>query len=283
MTGGTGSKTGYSTVQVADVGPVRFVVMARPEVRNCLDLVLRREVAHAIRSADADQRCRAIVLAGAGPVFCAGGDIKTLDADPVTGRARLELASDVTRAIRESDTPVVAAVHGGAWGAGLAIAASCDVVVVGRSARLVASFGRFGLVGDSGAFFVLAERIGRGRARELLLLNASLDAEAAVSMGLATRVADDADVRRTAFDLARQLSSAGGGVNAWTKRVLREERPGFERVVDVEIEAQLALLAGPHFAEAQRAFTQKDEPTFWSDLDVEPPVGLLETTSGAAR
>lgn len=278
MTALTGART---SVVVRDAGPVRFVLLDRPEARNALSIPLRREIAAAIREADADETCRAIVLGGEGPVFCAGGDIKTLNADPAAGRERLELAGDMTRAVLASDVPVVAAVHGGAWGAGLALAAACDVVVVGRSARLVASFGRFGLVGDTGAFHVLRQRVGTARARELLLLNTAMTAEQAVREHLATVVVDDDEVRRSAYELALRLAGAGTGANAWTKRVLRGPEHDFESVLSREIDAQVALLGGVSFAEGQRAFVEKRDPGWWDDLDVGAAPELLATPSTA--
>ncbi|TWP34941.1 enoyl-CoA hydratase/isomerase family protein [Leekyejoonella antrihumi] len=272
--------TGYSTVAIKDVGPVRLVLLDRLQVRNCLDLVLRRELAAAIREADADPGCRAILLAGNGAVFCAGGDIKTLNADPVAGRHRLALAGDITRAILGCETPLVAAVEGGAWGAGLALAAACDVVVVGRRARLAASFGRFGLVGDTGAFYVLRQRVGAARAKEMLLLNTTLNGDQAVAEGLATYVADDGDARRVARDLALRLAGAGEGANTWTKRIIHQDQQDFESVLEAEIGAQLDLLGGSSFAEGQRAFIEKRDPCWWDDLGAEPVTAQLERTIG---
>lgn len=270
----------YGTVLVHDVGPVRLLILNRPHVRNCLDLELRCELADAVRAADADPHRRAIVLTGAGPVFCAGGDIKTLNADPEAGRHRLRLAGDAARAILSTDTPVVAAVNGGAWGAGLALAAACDLVLVGRSARLVASFGRFGLIGDTGAFYLLRQRVGAARAKEILLLGASLNSEEAVSIGLASRIVEDGQERSAAFEVALQLAGAGEGANAWTKRILRQDAQDFESVLDTEIEGQLTLLRGRSFQEGQQAFVEKREPRWWSDLDSELPHSLLQQPEG---
>lgn len=273
----------YETVIVTQAGPVRFVEMNRPAVRNCLDLVLRRELGHALREADTDPGCRTVVLTGTGPVFCAGGDIKTLAADPAGLRERLDLVGEITRALLESQTPVVAAVTGGAWGAGLALAAACDVVVVGRSARMVASFGRFGLVGDTGAFHVLQQRVGHARAKEILLLNAALTADDAVAEGLATVAVDDSDVRRVAHDLALRLASAGPGANARTLRIFGQSEQDFESVLASEIEAQIDLIDQPSFVEGQRAFVEKREPHWWDDLGAPVPNGLLDVTIGGRK
>ncbi|EON22158.1 enoyl-CoA hydratase [Nocardioides sp. CF8] len=175
---------------------------------------------------------------------------------------------DVTRSILESETPVVAAVQGGAWGAGLALACACDLVVAGQSARFVASFGRYGLIGDTGIFFTLQRRVTTARAREILLLNADLSAEQAAQEGIATVVVPDSEVWDEAIRLARRLAEAAPHANAWTKRLIGRRDGDFESVLAAEIDGQLELLGSPAFAEGQRAFLEKRAPHWWDDDQV---------------
>lgn len=259
----------YTTIRVENHGPVRAIILDRPDHRNSLDLVIRTELGSALRNADADRTVRAILLAGAGKVFCAGGDIKSLSPDAEASRSRLSLMGEVTRSILESETPVLAAVQGGAWGAGLALVCACDVVVAAESARFVASFGRFGLVGDSGIYHTLRQRVTPARAREILLLNSSLSARQALQDGIATCVVPDDKVWDESLALARQLSSVAPGANAWTKRLIAQADQDFESVISAEIDAQVELLAAPAFDEGQRAFVEKREARWWDDDEPE--------------
>jgi enoyl-CoA hydratase/carnithine racemase len=123
-------------VFVHDDGGVRTVTLNRPEKRNAIDLELRVALADAIEAADADPDVRVIVLTGAGPAFCSGGDITTMKRlAPGPALERAQLAQRVIRAIWSTPQPVLAAVEGSAFGAGTALAAACDRIVAARDAR----------------------------------------------------------------------------------------------------------------------------------------------------
>src|SRR5690606_18823532 len=115
----------------------------RPDRRNAIDLRLRVDLADALEAAAADPGVRAIVITGAGGSFSGGGDLSTMtDLTAEQVRHRTEQAIRVPAAIRRGDTPVVAAVEGPAFGAGLSIATACDHVVAARDARFGAAFSR---------------------------------------------------------------------------------------------------------------------------------------------
>jgi enoyl-CoA hydratase/carnithine racemase len=136
-----------------DDGAVRTITLNRPDVRNAIDIPLRVELAQAITAADDDASVRAIVLTGAGRVFCSGGDIATMRRMPEDeAMERAELAMRVIKAIWGTAKPVIAAVEGAAFGAGVALAAACDRVVAARDARFATTFTNVGLAGDMGIF-----------------------------------------------------------------------------------------------------------------------------------
>src|SRR5438067_1260889 len=171
-----------SVVKCEDDGPVRVVTLNRPEVRNALDLPLRIELGDTLEEAIADTEVRAIVLTGAGPAFCSGGDIATM-VDPMTPEQiheRTELAQRVVRAIWAGDKPVLAAVEGAAYGAGLSLALACDRVIAASDARFGAGFTRIGLAGDMGISATLPERLGPARAKQFLLMAQQVNATQAL-------------------------------------------------------------------------------------------------------
>lgn len=249
-------------VLVTEHGPVRQLTLNRPERRNALDLPDRRDLLAALVAADQDDACRAVVLDGADGVFCAGGDIRSMSADPEVARSRLEVVNDLARALVYSRKPVVAAVEGGAFGLGLSLAAASDHVVAADDARFVASFARLGLVADTGLYWSLAQRVGQGRAKELILFASEVSAEEAHRDGLVNEVVAAGDVVGLALGRAEQLASQAPGAVAGTKRIFAQAAQDLDSVLAAEADIQVDLLAGKDFAEGRAAFLQRRIPVF---------------------
>ena len=110
------------------------------------------------------------MLTGAGGHFCAGGDISGMRIDDLAaGRERFRLTHRLVKLMVHCAKPIIAAVEGYAVGAGLSLALCCDTIVAAENARFAAGFGRIGLIADLGLNHTLPQRIGMGRARQLLL------------------------------------------------------------------------------------------------------------------
>ena len=149
MSGGGQDFSGLVSLEFDD--GVAVVTMTRAERRNALSVALREMLISALRAAMADERCRAVVLTGAGGHFCAGGDLDDFSLDGIDeARERARRGHVIPRTIATGPKPVVAAVEGSAYGAGLSMAAICDHVVVADDDRLCASFSKVGLMTDYG-------------------------------------------------------------------------------------------------------------------------------------
>ena len=149
-------------VLTRDEDRVRIITLNRPQVRNAFNMALRAEVIAAIEAAEADNSVRVLVLTGAGGAFCAGGDISTMN--PMTPDEAIEragLTQTVVRKLWAGAKPVLAAVEGPAFGAGLSLALACDRIVAAADAKFGAAFTRLGLAGDMGVMATLPERLGR--------------------------------------------------------------------------------------------------------------------------
>lgn len=195
------------TVRLERDGPVHVLTLDHPARRNALSLPLRAALIAALEGALADPGCRAIVLTGAGDHFCAGGDISGMGGiDAVSGRARVTALGRLARLLIFGEKPVIAAVEGHAAGAGLSLAAACDIVAASRTARFTCSFNRLGLVPDLGAAWTLPLRMGMGRAKLLMLGGRTLDAEAAERAGLAEIVVEAGQARAEAVRLGDRKS-----------------------------------------------------------------------------
>ncbi|MHA6793442.1 enoyl-CoA hydratase/isomerase family protein [Pseudonocardia bannensis] len=249
-------------VDVADADGVRTLTLADPKRRNALSVQMRAELRDGLRSAVDDPNCRVIVLAGAAGFFCAGGDISSMSADPEMGEYRLRLLGEVTELITGGGTPVVAAVEGGAFGAGLSLAAAADHVVAAEDARFCASFGTIGLGTDGGLAWTLPRRIGRGRATEMIMFGEVVGAADAHRIGLVERLASPGAALQVAQERAALLAARSRDALTANKSALSGAHADLPALLAEETQAQLRLLAGPDFAEGRAAFFDKRPARF---------------------
>jgi len=246
-----------------DRDAVRVLTLNRPEMRNAIDLELRVGLAEALEDAMRDPAVRAVVLTGAGSMFCSGGDITTMRRmGPAEAGPRAELTQRVVRAIWTGPKPVLAAVEGGAFGAGLSLAIACDRVVAAEDARLAISFQRVGLAGDMGIFSSLPRRIGAARARQLLMLPRELTAAEALDVGLVDVVAPTRTALEAALEDARRLAGSPPLALAAVKRLLRSSAADPVAVLDLEAAEQVALFDSDDFGEGVQAFHDRRAPIF---------------------
>jgi 2-(1,2-epoxy-1,2-dihydrophenyl)acetyl-CoA isomerase len=251
-------------VLIDDDAAVRTVTLNRPEKRNAIDLELRIALAEAIESADSDPAIRVIIVTGAGPVFCSGGDISTMHRMPAENALdRVRLAQRVIRAIWATPKPVLAAVEGSAYGAGTALAAACDRVVAARDATFATTFTNIGLAGDMGTFVSLPARIGAARTRQMLMLPAPISAAEALELGLIDAVAEPGQALDSARSDARRLAAGPRRAYGVIKALLAN--PGTIdplELLEREAARQSELFDTDDFAEGVAAFKEKRRPDF---------------------
>src|SRR5216683_5923375 len=179
----------------------------------------------AARRCATDPEIRAVLLSGAGKIFCAGGDLKAFAAqahDELPGyieQVTLHLHQAIAHFTR-MNAPVVVAVHGSAAGGGFSLAVSCDFVYAAESAKFTMAYTRAGLTPDGSSTYFLPRIIGYRRALELAITNRVLSAREAAEMGLVTRVVPDADLIAEATKFATQLAAGPTAAYGGVKRLL---------------------------------------------------------------
>lgn len=252
------------TILTEDSGAVRTITLNRPELRNAIDIPLRLALADALEAADRDAAVRAIVLTGAGSMFCSGGDISTMRRmSPTEALERAQLAQRVIRAIWNTPKPVIAAVEGGAFGAGLALAAACDRIVAATDARFATTFLNVGLAGDMGAYASLPARIGVAHTRQMLLMAKPIGADAALARGLVDDLAEPGRCLESATVDAHTLAARPAQALGVIKRMLAETpRLSGDDVLELEATQQATLFGTDDFAEGVAAFQEKRTPRF---------------------
>lgn len=245
------------------VAGVLTLTLNRPERRNAIDPQLRDALAAALDEAAGDPAVRAVVIAGAGGAFCAGGDLARFE-DLHDARAYRHVShrlTELVESIERLEKPVVAAIDGAVTGAGLALALACDWRIGSPAARVLFREGRVGLVPTHGGLTRLVKLVGLARAKEVLLGGEDLDAEGALRAGLLSELAEDlpaAAAARVEKMLRRAPLSFGAA-----KRLLHVAADVDQRSAMVaESLAQAALLQTEDHREGLAAARERRDPDF---------------------
>ena len=214
-------------IEIARADGVATLTLSAPQRRNALTPEMARELVAACEELDADAAVGAVVVRGAGGYFCAGGDRATLAAagrDPAEPEA-FERMGAVYRAFQrvgELEPPTVAAVRGGAVGAGVNLAFATDVRIVSREARIVSGFIPIGLHPGGGHGVLLARTGQREAAAAMAIFGEGIDGARAAELGLAWRAVADDEVEGEAATLAAR-AAADPELARRTARSLRNE------------------------------------------------------------
>lgn len=195
-----------------DRDAVARLTLNQPASRNSLSLAMLAAIEAELAGIAADRSVRAVVLDGEGPAFCAGHDLKEIQAhrnDPDRGRAFYEALLDrcaqVMLAINALPQPVMAVVEGIATAAGCQLVAACDLAVAGEAARFCTPGVNLGLFCSTPGV-AIARNLGPKAAMEMLLLGEMIDAATALRFGLLNRIVPPGEALATALDLAGQLA-----------------------------------------------------------------------------
>jgi 2-(1,2-epoxy-1,2-dihydrophenyl)acetyl-CoA isomerase len=263
-------------------GAVGVLTIDRRHRFNSMDVATARDFRKAGLQLARDERVRAVLLRGAGGVFCSGADLKFIheggeDLGYLQPDARevpkgygevfkqiLEYLHSAISEIRRAPKPFVAAVDGMAAAGGFGIAMACDLVVASERATFEWAYGRTGLTGAESSTFLLPRLVGLRRAMEMVLLNPRLSAARAMELGLVSLVFPDEMFDGEARALAHRLAEGPTQAYAVAKALLNQAA-GVDRL-DYHLDLELAHLARSadtaDFGEGIAAFLAKRAPAF---------------------
>lgn len=235
--------------------------------RNALTPEYYEGIRSGLERGAGEKDLHAVVLAGEGGFFCSGGNLNALkerrNLSVAERRGKVDELHGIIQAIRSCPKPVIAAVEGGAAGAGLSLAMACDLIVAGESAKFTLAYVKAGLTPDGGASHALMQAMPRATAARMALLGTPLDATRMYALGAVSDLVPDDEVLRRSQDLARQLGRGPEQAIAKIKQLLNAaETSDFDTHLLAERDAVCDALGGDEAAEGMRAFLEKRKPVF---------------------
>lgn len=257
----------FETIDYEKRNGVAGISLNRPEVMNAFNAKMHEEIHAAFEDADADAEVRAVLLRGEGRGFSAGADLGEVveqgDGEPDLGEYLRGTYSRLVTKIVGLRKPVVAALHGPVYGAGLGIALACDLRVADEGARFSVAFIKIGLMPDAGITYFLPRLVGPARAMEMSMLGDDLDAAEAQRLGLVGRIVPDGSAADEGRALAERLSLLPTRALAEMKAALHESLDSnLTQTLEREAEGQTVCGYTKDHREGVAAFFEKRKPAF---------------------
>lgn len=215
----------FRTLRFEAMDQVGLLTLASPASKNALSLEMREELGVLVGRIRNDPDLRALVITGSSGNFCSGGDLRQLSdgrRPTVANRARIQNLHVWFRDLVNLELPVVAAVDGPAFGAGLNLALSADFVFASPRASFCAAFGRIGLVPDLGGFFLLPRIVGLRAAKDIVFTARTIDADEALSLGIVSRIFPQEELLEQALAYAARFKAGSRDAIGQAKVILNQ-------------------------------------------------------------
>ncbi|MCI0753080.1 enoyl-CoA hydratase/isomerase family protein [Teichococcus vastitatis] len=246
-------------------GSVAVLTLNRPTARNAIDDAMRAELMAALDHVARTDSIKALVVTGAGKGFCAGGDVKSMQARlsvppgevALNGWRRQQRTHHAISMLHSLPKPTIAAVNGAATGLGCDVALCCDFIIASDDARFAMSYILRGLIPDGGGMYFLPRRVGLSRAKELIFTGRTVEPEEALRIGMIDRVTGAARLLEDACNWATELSHGAPAALALGKNILDQTfELSVEQVFSLGSQAQAICYSSREHQESVAAFLE---------------------------
>lgn len=257
-----------ATLNVTQIQPgITLIELNRPEVRNALNITLMESLQRAIKSISSQPGQRVIILTGAGPVFCAGLDLKE-GSDNEKAHAMAEAIANTLKILYACPLVTIAAIQGAAMAGGAGIATACDLIVAAEGTKIAYPETRRGLIAAL-VMAILRRQIGDRLVRELLLTAEPISAERAFNIGLINRIVPPQRLVPECLSIANTVLHGAPEATKLTKMLLDELHAtrlenDINRALSYHFQARNSLEA----QEGINAFNEKREPVWEAELNI---------------
>ena len=249
-----------------DRGPVRHLILNRPEKRNAMNAEMILALGEAIEYAANDTEVRVVVLRGEGAMFSSGVDFASflpLIEDPSQLRGFRRPMIESWNLLEEMTKPTIAQIHGACIGGALELALACDLRTISDSAIVGLPETRVGLIPDVGGSSRLPSLVGLGRAKELIMASKMINGTEAERIGLANRVAPADELDAATDQLVAELLACAPIAVGLSKRVIdAAAKPALAATLEQEVAAQQLCANSADFGEGVSALSEKRDPNF---------------------
>jgi len=255
----------YETLQLTINETVASIVLNRPDRLNSFDMQLGQELYEVLQEVAKNPEVLVVVIKGTGKGFCGGGDVKEMHAAADKSRFLRELTRAIHRCvieIRTMEKPVIAAVNGAAYGAGLSLALACDLIIAVKDAKMSTAFIGIGLAPGCGTQF-FTRLVGYQRACEYILTSKTFTATEAHDLGIVNRVVEADQLDSTVNDLITQFKTLPPIAVGKAKMLINKSQEN-DMVTHLDLESRTASqsAATMDFKEGVTAFVEKRKPVF---------------------
>ena len=248
-----------------DYEGVTTLTMNRPQARNALSQGMLRALLDAFIEVSTDEAVRVVILAGTGPGFCAGHDLKEIKAQNYSRNYTEQLFADcaeLMQTIIRLPKPVIAQVHGIATAAGAQLVASCDLAISSKEARYATPGVNIGLF-CSTPMVALSRNLSNKHAMQMLLTGDLIDAQNAYRMGLVNEVVDAEELGMKTMELAQKIASKSPLTVAIGKEAYyRQAELPLSEAYDYTKEVMVRNLEARDAQEGISAFIEKRHPVW---------------------
>jgi 2-(1,2-epoxy-1,2-dihydrophenyl)acetyl-CoA isomerase len=255
----------YKTLTSTIKDNIAYITLNRPERLNSFDIKLGEELYNALRTISEKQEIRALIIKGSGKGFCGGGDVKEMH----FAKNKSQFLRDLTRSIhkcvieiRTMEIPVIAAVNGAAFGAGLSLAIACDILIAVKGVKMGTAFIGIGLAPGCGTQF-FTQIVGYQKACEYILTSKIFTVEEAEKLGLVNKIVDEQKLDETVEEFADKFRKLPPIAVGKAKMLINTSLKN-DMITHLELESKTAsYTAGLYdFKEGVAAFNEKRKPQF---------------------
>jgi 2-(1,2-epoxy-1,2-dihydrophenyl)acetyl-CoA isomerase len=244
---------------------VGIVTLKRSAQLNAFNLEMLTEIKRILDEAGKDVNVKVLLITGEGKAYTAGGDLEGLSKmnDPKEAELAVRETAAMIKQLYEFRKPVIAAVNGAVFGAGVAFMLACDIVIASENATVGFPFASLGFCPDCGTSYFLYKQVGYYKAAEILFCAKTLTAEEAFAYKLVNHVYPHDSFFHEALKLGNQLTQGPGFALALTKKILRNaENASFEKHLEMESFGQILACQTDDFVEGIDALRNRRQPKF---------------------
>ncbi|MBM7691321.1 2-(1,2-epoxy-1,2-dihydrophenyl)acetyl-CoA isomerase [Peribacillus deserti] len=249
-------------VQVSE--RIMTIQLNRPESLNSFSPEMISNLTLTLKEASQNPEVRVIILSGAGRSFSAGGDVKTMgQAGPTEVYEHIGGLNQCILAIKGTEKPIIAAVHGFAAGAGFNLALACDLILAAEDSKFALSFSQVGLISDGGGSYFLPRLIGPHLAKQFFFSGEPVSAQRMYELGVVNALVPAETLEEEALKYASRLANGPGRAYAMMKKLIDHSMTAsLEDILEQERITQTLMISTDDHQEGIAAFKEKRKPVF---------------------